>query len=213
MRRLIVPFAIVLGFVCTSTASRSVYAAPPTKTCDDAKRDELTRRIEKRWPRSEVRFCAAGRFGAPGYVVAIFGENVSRLGILAESGGPDLGAFIDILNRGVATSLTGLAAADLDGDGVDEVIEWWRRSAHGLMGSNNWLDVRRIERGKLGALISGPHTSIYYPDRGSCFASFSADRNGLVVTVENTHEVPPSECLPVGAHRFTLKKGVLVKSQ
>lgn len=204
-------FALAMGLPASSPRISRAESSIPERECSEATKAELTRRMAKRWPGAEVRSCAAGRFGAAGYVVDVHGENFHRLGVLAADGGADLGAFVDVRSRGVATSVLGHAAVDLDGDGVDEIVEWWRKSAHGRMGSDNWLDVRRLQKGKLSERIAGPHVSVFIPELGSCNATWKVDANSIVVAVESTRELPPSSCLPVGRHRFRLEKDTLVE--
>lgn len=211
MRYIRLLFALAIGLSASTPPISRADNSNPERECSEATKAELTKRIAKRWPSAEVRSCAAGKFGAAGYVVDVHGENFHRLGVLAVDGGADLAAFVDVLNRGVATSVLGYAAVDFDGDGVDEIVEWWRKSAHGRMGSDNWLDVRRLAKGKLSERIAGPHVSVFFPEMGSCYATWKVDANSIVVVVENTRELPPSICLPVGKHRFRLKGNTLVE--
>jgi len=133
-----------------------------------------------------------------------------RVGIMAAGGGPDLVDFTDVGQLMVATSILGYRVADLDGDGVDEVIEWWRKSAHGPMGSDDWLVIRKLD-GKRLARIAGPHVGIFYPPDTRCSGEWQVTPRELVVTVRDASRMAPSACLPVGTHRFVLVRGALAE--
>src|SRR5947207_430337 len=119
MRRLLARFAVAWMSLGVAAADEKAAARGE---CDAATVTGLNRRVAKRWPGTEVRSCAAGKFGAAGYVVNVAGDKLQRAGILAKDGGKDLVAFTDVPMHSVATSIVGYGAVDLDGDGVDEVI-------------------------------------------------------------------------------------------
>ena len=210
--------AMLLVAACAGRAAADTAGEPPGKrpgmACTKERVAELAQRLRERWSVGELELrCVAGQFGAPGYFIDARGpDDLHRAGILAADGRSDIVPFTDVGHMMVATSIVGYAAGDLDGDGVDEIVEHWRRSAHGRMGSDNWLVVRKIAGGKLSR-IPGPHVSIYDPVLGRCSAEWKLAPRALVVTVQSVSEMPPSDCLSPGVHTFTLKDGALVKKR
>jgi hypothetical protein len=189
---------------------------PAAPACTPAKVAELTKTLEQRWKLDKLELqCVAGTFGTPGYFVAALrlasNPVLERIGILAADGGPDIVPFQDLPRMLVATSIVGYRAADLDGDGNDELVAWWRRAAEGKMGSDDWLVVKQVVN---HAFVDheGPHVGIYWPDFGHCRGDWKVTPASLVVTITSA-EHAPSDCLPVGTHRFQLVKGTVVETK
>jgi len=178
--------------------------------CEDHVAD-ITKQLRARWgePDLEVR-CAAGNFGAPGFFIEARGGATHKIGIVAADDSPDIADFTDPGEMPIATSVVEYAAADLDGDGVDEVIETWRKSAHGLLGSDSWLVVRRLDGHKLRR-IRGPYLGVSHPELGACSASWHCTDGALVITVDAQRGIPPSDCLSPGTHRFVIRRGTIVE--
>jgi len=215
MRSLVVAVAIV-GAACgrapptkRPVGNRAHAAARPV--CENHLGD-ITKQLRARWSDGALAVhCVAGNFGAPGFFIEARGVNgLHRIGIVAANGGPDLADFTDIGELPIATSIVEYAAADLDGDGSDEVIETWRRSAHGAMGSDDWLVVRRLVHHKLRR-IRGPYLGVSHPELGACSASWHCADGAIVITVDAMHGIPPSDCLPTGTHRFVIRHGAMVE--
>ncbi|MGN6111384.1 MAG: hypothetical protein ACTHU0_40190 [Kofleriaceae bacterium] len=208
---------VVLGFACAGSPPPAVVEnrapPPPPPECSDDRVAEITDALRARWNVVDhlVVRCTAGTFPEPGYFVEALGsrDESIRIGVLAADRVTELVPFVE-RRLGVATSVLDYAAADLDGDGIDEVLETWRRSAHGPMGSDNWVVVRRIEN-KQFAEIQGPHLSVYFPDLGNCTASTRLEGRTLVVEVESASGIPPSACLSIGRHAFAMRDGALVE--
>lgn len=202
---------------CSAGATRPAVLSnhsppPPLPLCSDARIARLTDVLRARWSVTEelqLR-CVAGRFPEPGYFIEATGPyELRRTGVLAADGLTELVAF-DLETTTVAMQVGDIVTADLDGDGTDEVIETWRKSAHGR-GSDNWMIVRRISGGSFER-IEGPHLSVHHPSLGACMAKSQLARQQLVVTVANVHGIPPSSCLSEGTHTFTLRNNAVVRT-
>src|SRR5262245_39699462 len=99
--------------------------------CTDAIVDKLARTLATRWHTDKLAVrCAAGRFvTVDGYFIEAKNAGVHRTGIV-DASGAELVAFVDEPAPEPGTFLNGYQAADVDGDGDDEIIESWRRSEH-----------------------------------------------------------------------------------
>ena len=219
MRRCVCALLFVVAFQAGWTgpaqaaqdAGGSAPSPRPPATCTEDERVALQRTLQRDRAGSDLRLCAVGRFPEPGYVVLVATSQALRLGILRQDGRGAPLPLSDLPSAPLATSLVELAALDLDGDGIDEVIEVWRRSAHGRMGSDNWLMARRLVARGLGTGLPGPHLSVFVPGLGSCRARWSAMEHSIVVHVEDASPLPPADCLPLGRHRFVLHGNRLVE--
>ena len=188
----------------------SNFAAPARRPeCTAALVASLDRELRERWRLDEplrVR-CVPGRFPEPGFYIEGTAElsGFRGAGILAASGNAELVAF-DRESLRLGEQVRELLATDLDGDGADEIVESWRKNAHG---SDSWVIVRRRDGARLDR-IEGPHLSVSHPSLGACAASTELTRSAIVVSVSTVQGIPPSNCLAAGRHTFRLHKNALV---
>ena len=184
--------------------------APARPVCERHLAD-IAKQLRTRWSIDDLHLrCAGGNFGAPGFFVEARGRGFHKSGIVAANGGRDLADFTDVGDLPSTTQIVEYAAADLDNDGVDEVIETWRRSAHAIDAATNWLVVRRLV-GHALRRIRGPHLGVSHPELGACSASWHCEEGAIVITVDAQHGIPPSDCLPRGTHRFVIRHGAIVE--
>jgi hypothetical protein len=203
----------VVFAACGSTKARESVgnrAAPPPKpACTEERQTALANHLQARWntPNASIVRCTPGLFPTAGFFI----ETDDRVGILAADGTTEIVPFASRGELVVSTSVVECATVDLDGDGVDEIVETWRRSPTGQIGSNNWLEVRRIEGTEL-ATIRGPHTSVYHPELGGCSAEVRLAGKTIVITVAHLAGIPPSDCLSIGTHTFALENDAIVET-
>jgi hypothetical protein len=175
--------------------------------CTDAEVQRLTALLKERWdvPALSLR-CEAGQFRAAGYFVEAQLAGLRRTGIVDPSG-TELVPFRDEPATEPFTFITGYRAADLDGDGEDEIIESWRRIPSQSL-PDNWLVIRLVSGNRL-VRIKGPHISRYHPELGGCSGSWQLRPRAGVLTIDVRVYVlpgiPPTDCLPAGKHRFSLR--------
>lgn len=181
-------------------------APPPKPTCTDERQAAIASHLQARWNTAGVSIvrCTPGLFPTAGFFV----ETDDQVGVLALDGRTELVPFAPRGQRMVATSVVECATVDLDGDGIDEIVETWRRSA---TGSSAWLEIRRIEDSAL-VTIRGPHTSVYHPELGGCTAEVRLAGQTIVVTVAHLPGIPPSDCLAAGTHTFALERDAIVET-
>jgi hypothetical protein len=159
------------------------------------------------WNRpSSILRCTPGLFPTAGfYVEVVDGES----GIVALDGS-DLVPFT-ARDKAVFTGVRDSQTVDLDGDGVDEIVETMHRDPHEPMsGTETWLEVRRIRDRRLVSL-TGPYTSVTRQDLGTCRGEVRLAGRTIVVTVETTG-LPPSDCLTAGTHTFALTQNAIVET-
>ena len=182
-------------------------APPPRPACTEERQQQLARHLQARWNTPEVSIvrCTPGLFPTAGFFI----ETDDRIGVIALDG-TDLVPFAPRGQRMLATSVVECATVDLNGDGTDEIVETWRRSATGRLGSNNWLEVRRIDDHRM-ITIAGPHTSVFHPDLGACTAEVRLAGRTIVIEVDSPRGIPPSDCLTAGTHTFALEDDALVE--
>jgi hypothetical protein len=188
-------------------------APPPKPACTEARVATIRAHLQTRWNTSPALIvrCTPGLFPTPGYFIEASDSNLlRRTGILAASDLAEIVRFTDEGQHMVATSIVDSATVDLDGDGIDEIVETWRRRAHGRMGTANWLAVRRIADRSL-TRIAGPHTSVSHPDLGGCTAEVQLAGHTIVITVARSSGIPPSDCLSAGVHTFALDGNAIVE--
>jgi hypothetical protein len=207
---------LVLTIACGGNRLVSVEnrASPPSKpACTEARVEEIRAHLQGRWNTTaalSVR-CTAGRFPTPGYFIEASSSELRRTGIVAIDGTTEVVPFDEEVPAPFASSIIAWATVDLDGDGIDEIVETWRRNPQDRMSSGNWLTVRRITARKLSRIV-GPHTNVFHPDLGSCTADVRLAGQTIVVTVVGqTSGIPPSKCLPWGPHSFALDGNAIVE--
>jgi hypothetical protein len=184
--------------VPTTVGNRA--APPPKPTCTDERRLAIAKHLQARGnsgPVSIVR-CTPGLFPIAGFFV----ETDDRAGVIAT----DLTEIVPFTPRD-PVAIVECATVDLDGDGVDEIVETWRRTDSG---ANDWLEVRRLE-GRALATIRGPHTSVSHSELGGCTAEVRLAGKTIVITVEHLAGIPPSDCLSAGIHTFALEDDAIVE--
>ena len=192
------------GIALAPIANHASGAAHPPE-CTDALLDKLGDKLRARWQTTPLELrCTAGHFGVDGYFLEARNADIHRIGVV-DASGAELVAFVDEPEPDAGIYLNGYQAADLDGDGEDEIVESWRRTA------DNWLVVRRIADGHFTSRIHGPFVSRYHPDLGGCSATWEVKRNALVVAVHVEPGIPPTDCLASGRHQFALRGELLVE--
>jgi hypothetical protein len=213
MRRLVL-FVVACGGAQGPAPILNRAAPPPRPICSEARVNDLQAHLRERWNVAgalDVR-CTAGTFPVPGYFVEVQGSAIHRTAVITADRGREIVPFVDEKHRLFATSVTEYATVDLDGDGVDEIVETWRRSAYGMMGSDNWIVVRRIDDGAFER-IDGPHLSVYHPELGGCSAELQLAGRTIVIRVAHLPGIPPSDCLAQGTHTFALRDGAIVETR
>lgn len=178
--------------------------------CAPATLDPIAARLRARWQVDALELrCAAGYFGADGLFLEARGDGWRRTGVVDASGAA-LVPFVDEPELEPGTFVNGYRAADLDGDGDDEIVESWRRDNQTEV-PDSWLVIRRVAGGRFVARIHGPYVSRFHPDLdGGCSARWELARNALVMAVERRPGIPPTECLEAGLHRFALRGNQLM---
>jgi hypothetical protein len=180
----------------------------PRPVCSHEQVVELTSRLGRRWPGGgdfDLR-CVGGRFPELGFFVEARWSDVRRVGIVGIGKDRELIPFIEVADRSVPI-IRELFVADLDGNGIDEIGDAWRGESQGTSGDQLMLwttNGAKLER------IEGPHLSAYRPGLGSCLARVDVRRRAISITVETSHGLSPTECLPNGRHRFVMRDGRLV---
>jgi hypothetical protein len=175
--------------------------------CTDAVVERLTALLEDRWDAHAISLrCEAGQFRTAGYFIEAQLAGLRRTGIV-DASGTELVPFRDEPSTEPFTFITGYRAADLDGDGEDEIIESWRRIPSQAL-PDNWLVIRMVSGHRL-VRIKGPHISRYHPELGGCAGSWQLQSGAGMLTIDVRVYVlpgiPPTDCLPAGKHRFSLR--------
>jgi len=204
---------LVMVAACSGATARQPITnqawRPVRSVCTEAIVSRFSIALSDRWKVDKLDLrCVAGRFGVDGFFIEARGADLHRTGIV-DASAAEVVAFVDEPEHEAATFINGYQAADLDGDGQDEIIESWRRSAHDKLASDSWLIVRRISNRKFASRLQGPYLSRYHPDLGGCSATWELRAGSIIVAVELEPGIPPSDCLPAGRHRFALRHGVL----
>ncbi len=185
----------------TSKPVENRAAPPPKPACTESQLATINTHIQARWNTGELSVvrCTPGWFPTPGYFVEAATETTRWAGVLASDGFTELVHFAASPRPPSTTSLVHCATGDLDGDGIDEIIQTWQRT--GTLGSDTWLEIVHVGGGAV-ARSQGPHTSVDHPDLGSCAGDVRIAGRTIVITVENGTGLPPSDCLLPGTHAF-----------
>lgn len=212
--------SLLLLVGCAGAAQPAVLMnrapTPPKPACTEALTAEVAEELAAQWriaERIEVR-CIAGWFPEPGFYVAgtAHQAGLRASGVLAANGRERLVAF-DREAPQDGARVVDITAADLDGDGVDEILESWRAGIDPTVrGSDSWVIVRRRAGPRLQR-IEGPHLSVSHPNLGACTATSEVAGAELVIHVATARGIPPSACLAEGKHTFRLRKNALVGAQ
>jgi hypothetical protein len=206
--------ALILVGACGAAAPTTIanrQASAPLH-CDAATVDHLRGVLSHRWHVKDLELgCAAGSFGAPGYFIAATASPLRRIGIVDPSGA-ELVPFVEEPLPAIGVALNGYQAADLDGDGEDEIVESWRKTSPFAVHNDSWLVVRIVSNHRLRT-IKGPFLSRYHPDLGGCSSTWALRPGGIRIATAVTPGIPPTDCLQAGTHDFALRGHALVDSQ
>jgi len=206
MRLLAITLVACGGAATTTIANHEV---PSRLSCGDPAIGQLRELFAKRWHAPHLRLrCAAGEFNASGFFLEAEGDGLHRTGIVDPSGA-ELVPFVDEPVPEVGVCITRYDAADLDGDGEDEIIETWRKTSAFMIHPDSWLVVRVVDHHKFRQ-IRGPYLSRYHPDLGGCSSTWSLRSGAIRVAVDVLPGIPPTDCLQAGLHTFALRGNVLV---
>jgi hypothetical protein len=200
---------------CTTPKPAPVVAnraQPAPLTCSNDAVERLRSILLARWDATAMLLrCTAGQFRSAGYFIEAIVDGERRTGIVDPSGA-ELVPFADEPAGDPYAFIAGFRAADLDGDGEDEIIESWRRTPTHALQPDNWLVVRMVA-GKRLLRIKGPYLSRYHPELGSCSGTWHLRRGAINVVIAVSAGIPPSDCLPAGNHRFELRGHALVDAR
>lgn len=185
------------------------HEAPTPLECTTDAIERLSDTLKARWevPTLQLR-CTAGQFRSPAYFIEAIIDRQRYTGIV-DASGTELVPFVEEPEIDPYSFILSYRAADLDGDGEDEIIESWRRTPTYALVPDNWLVVRMIS-GKRLLRIKGPYLSRYHPELGSCSGTWELRSRSIDVAVSVGPGIPPSDCLPAGKHRFELHGHTLV---
>ncbi len=188
------------------------HERPEQLTCDAATVARLTEMLCKRWhvPKLSLH-CLAGEFTAPGYFIEATTRGLHRTGIVDPSGA-ELVHFVDEPEPDFGTSINGYIAADLDGDGEDEIIESWGKSSPFALRPDSWLIVRTVAHHRFRT-IQGPYLSRYHPELGGCSSKWELYAGTIRVAVAVLPGIPPTDCLQAGTHTFRLHGRTLIDAR
>lgn len=162
------------------------------------------------WKRpGSILRCTPGLFPTAGFYVELAGGSS---GVVA-SDGSDLVPFAEYRDLSRLAFVRDCAAVDLDGDGVDEIVETMHRDPHDpIFGTETWLEVRRLGPRTLVSL-KGPYTSVRRHELGACRGEVRLAGRTIVITVETLDGIPPSDCLAPGTHTFALTQSAIVETR
>jgi hypothetical protein len=206
---------VVLTVGCAGGKAAQVVgnrAAPPPKpACTDERVETVANTLRERWNTDDtpVVRCTPGLFPTPGFFIEASDGDRYETAVI-DLDGEELVPFRREPLRIGATSIVECATTDLDGDGVDEIVETWHKASHDRASSDTWLEVRRLDRGRFAA-IRGPHTSVDHPDLGGCIGEVRLAGKTIVIDVEHQEGIPPSDCLAPGTHMFALDGNAIVE--
>jgi hypothetical protein len=135
-------------------------------------------------------------------------------GVVATDGTPDVVAhsIAEIPGGDVDDVHASYQAADLDGDGTDELVKVMEISKHGY--TLVTASVLRVRGGALeqidGPVVAYDDSAVEPGTASSCEGAVALQGRQIVITVKNRHGDPDS-CLAVGRHAFELRAGKLVE--
>lgn len=202
-------------FLCGGCSARQSpepvanHQATSALACSGEVIERLQRTLTRRWGSSAPLRCEPGQFRTAGFFIEARIDGGRRTGIV-DASGAELVPFRDEPPADPFTYISGYRAADLDGDGEDEIIESWRRSYHMADSEpDTWLVVRVVSGQRLRR-IRGPYVNRSHPDLGACTGTWQLRSGAIDLSVQVLPGIPPTDCLPAGRHRFSLRGGALV---
>jgi hypothetical protein len=165
--------------------------------------------------------CTGGNFGSPGWFLnATYRVGTVAMGargiVAADSQSDAIPRVAGEVPQAQLDDIScGYEAVDLDGDGVDEILERCDANRHGYMELTT--SVLHLY-GRTLVRISGPLVS--FDDSGadprgngsvySCDGTVAVEGRHLVVTIGRI-QGKPEDCLPVGKHVFELRGAQLAE--
>jgi len=182
----------------------------PRPVCTDDVIAELTTRLGERWQIGplEIR-CVGGRFPELGLFVEARWSNVRRVGILGLDRKREIVPFVELVaERTVRPVMKELLVADIDGNGIDEVVDAWRHEQYAASGDRM---VVWATKGLALERIDGPYLNAFRPGLGGCRARAEVSEHGVEITVRTSHGLSPIDCLRSGRHRFVIVAGRMVQ--
>lgn len=179
--------------------------------CTDQVIERLTSTLRARWDARALSLrCQPGQFHVAGFFLEAHVDGQRRTGIVDPSG-TELVPFRTEPAAEPFTFVDSYRTADLDGDGEDEIVESWRRSHRATheLAPDRWLVVRVVSNRRL-LRIQGPYVARSHPELGACTGTWQLRPGGIDLAIRVMPGIPPTDCLPAGRHRFSLRGGMLV---
>jgi hypothetical protein len=205
--------AIFLGGCSANPPPQTIANHQPSTPliCTDDVIERLTRIWSERWGEHALSLrCEPGQFRTAGFFIEARIAGLRRTGIV-DASGTELVPFRDEPAAEPFTYIHSYLAADLDNDGEDEIVESWRRSHQAPLelAPDSWLVVRVVANRRL-LRIKGPYVARSHPELGACTGTWQLRSGSIDLAIRVMPGIPPTDCLPAGRHRFSLKRGALV---